>query len=222
MSVIKLKKKPSAPTISEALAPFENENAAKLGKIVVDIIAAEPFKFEGFVWAAKHQPELASQLGMSVAALRRLITKPPFVRERTHDGDGKPITLLRVGMPGPKTPRHLANIMAQFFHKKFGTRPTDKAFGCLCGLAEIWPNGKQIDIFKTVLANWEGFMGVAKLELEIAEDQGLLTFKNLKFDFLPIPLLRIDCVAAAAVEFHIAEMQSKKTWNGLSATMPST
>lgn len=215
---IKLKKK-AAVGLSQKNAinctihvpAFENALAAKLGKLIADIIAAEPFEFEGYAWAAKDQPAWAAELGISVSTLQRMIKKPPFVRSRTHDADGKMIALLRVGKPGPKTPRHLANIMAKLFKKKFGKRPSDEAFGCLCGLAEVWPDGEQLDIFKTVLADWQGFLGVAKLVLEIAEDQGLLTFKNLKFDYLPITLLRIDCVAAAAVEFHYTAVQHKKT-----------
>lgn len=205
---------------------FENAKAAELGKLVAEIIAAEPFEFEGHEWAAKHQNEWAALLGsgFSVSTIRELISKPPFVRERTRAADGKQITLLRIGTPGPKSPRHLANIMAKLFKKKFGKRPSDTAFGCLCGLAELWPAGAQIEIFKAVLSDWQGFMGVAKSALETAEDQGVLTFTNKKFNWLPITMLRIDCVAKAAVEFYVMAMQHKgqPIPASVKATMPET
>ena len=52
----------------------------------------------------------AERASMSPATVKRLITQPPIVRTHTLV-DGVRAVLLRLGEPGPNTPRELANIM---------------------------------------------------------------------------------------------------------------
>lgn len=193
-------------------ASKHNSPAAEgFADLVLAIIAEKPFTFESHEWAALSQESWSKVTGLSPATIRRIISKPPFVRERTHK-DGRVITLLRIGERGPDTSRRIANKMASLYRKRFGFRPGDSQFGCLVGLAEKWPQGKQVEIFKELLADWAGFLGVAKYALEVAEDTGAIEeFKNYKFNHLPISLVRIDCVAKAAVEFYIMQRQAKQS-----------
>ena len=81
---------------------------------------------------------------------------------------------LREGEPGPRTARHIANTMAYIWRKRFGRSVKPKAYGCLIGLVESWPDGAQVEIFKLVLDNWPMFMTGVKLK--IAAEGGQVRF----------------------------------------------
>lgn len=83
-----------------------------LRDIVCEVVATAPVERGGFQWAAIPQLELCGRLCVSPATLRRMISRPPFVRERARIG-GTNFTLLRVGEPGQITPKHLANSMSK-------------------------------------------------------------------------------------------------------------
>jgi hypothetical protein len=51
-----------------------------LVSLVEQLIATEPFKADGFDWAAQPQSYYCEKLNVSPATLRRRIAKPPFVR----------------------------------------------------------------------------------------------------------------------------------------------
>jgi hypothetical protein len=192
---------------SESAAPAKPvalPKRAKLAQLIEDRITDDPYEFEGFQWAAMAQPELAEMLGASVETLRRLISKPPFDRERTHV-DGRIVTLLRIGEARPMTTRHVANIMANIWRKKTERRPGKAEYGCLCGLAEVWPSGEQISILKTVLADWTGYMSCVKAEMMVAEDAGeAITFKFFKHPVISV-MRRWPSVA---VELHRMKLQA--------------
>lgn len=184
--------------------------ADALMQLIAHKVATEPFPFEGFDWCAMRQPDMADTLGFSVPTLQRLLRDSDnVVRERTHDDDGKIVALLRVGEPGPKTPRHLANIMAKIWAGKFGFRPGDENFGKLVGLAEVWPEGHQIDIFKLVISDggWPEFMSCVKAEMMVMEDAG----EKVSFRFFKRPVIGVmRRFAAVAVEFYEMEKQAKQ------------
>jgi hypothetical protein len=137
--------------------------ADRLRNLIARTIEEAPYDFEGFRWAAKPQREWRTLLGFSPATLRRLAAQqPPFVRDCTHV-DGRKMMLLRVGEPGPKTARQLAKTMTYIWRKRFGRSVSRPDFGRLVGLAEVWPDGDQLEIFKAVLDNWPAFMVGAKL-----------------------------------------------------------
>ena len=191
----------------------KSKNSAKLIMLVEQTIYQEPFEFEGFSWAARAQPEWAAMLGVSVATLRRLISKPPFVREQTHNADGKRVTLLRLGESAQKTPRHLANIMAKIFRKKTGQEVGRHAFGCLVGCAEIWPNDHQIEIFKLTLNEWSTFMEGFRLAIDVGEIKppSAKTYSKpvpyMKWQFPHIPTIRLG--ATVALELYQMQWQEK-------------
>lgn len=89
-----------------------DRNVDALRKLIADAIAREPHERGGFQWAAIPQPVICEALGISPATLRRIISEPPFVRERGQI-DGVNFTLLREGDPGKMTPRHMANTMSK-------------------------------------------------------------------------------------------------------------
>ena len=129
----------------------------RLRELVARTIEHDPHDFEGFLWAAMPQAEWCAILDFSPATLRRLISQPPFVRNCARVS-GRKMTLLREGEPGPTTARQLANIMASIWRKRFGRSVGRNHYGCLIGLAESWPDGHELEIFKRVLDNWPAFM----------------------------------------------------------------
>lgn len=190
-----------------------DRKSAKLVTLVNQMIADQPFVLDGQLWAARSQREWADILGVSVATLRRVISKPPFVRDRTHNSAGYIITVLRIGKAGPKTPRHLANIMAKIFEKKTKRRPSNRGYGCLVGCAELWPEGHQIEIFKLVMNEWAKFMVGFRLALDTNQIQppNTKTYEKpveyLKLQYPHLPTLRLG--ASVAFEFYQMHMQDK-------------
>ena len=90
-----------------------------LGEALVSLVeqstATEPFKVNGFDWAAQPQSYYCEKLNISPATLRRRIAKPPFVRawkivgaqivavgEDTTVIGGKKLCLLRIGRRAPE------------------------------------------------------------------------------------------------------------------------
>ena len=119
--------------------------------------------FEGFIWAAMSQSIWCEGLGISDRTLRELAKHPPIVKTKTVTGYGTPMVLYRIGTEPHQSHRHVANIMGRYFRKKYARpRLEPRAYGCLIGLAEEWPQGVQIAIFKTVLSNWSEFMAGVK------------------------------------------------------------
>ena len=180
-------------------------NIKAFTRLVEDIIAHDPFEFEGHVWARRSQAEWAEMSGRSVASIRRWIGEAPFVRERIAI-DEKQVTLLRVGEAGPKSPRHVANIMAKQFNTKTGRRPSDRDFGCLVGLAQEWPDDLQPAIFNAVLNGWDTFAAVAWADLENQEDQGGPAVTKRYFKFPSITFIR-RC-PTTAVQFYVDQCQA--------------
>lgn len=133
----------------------------------------EPIEFEGHTWLALDQAADAATLGISDRKLRDMIKQPPIVKRRTTYADFVPVVLVRIGEPEPDNERLVARKMAGAFRTltKRDVRPSD--FGCLMGLAEIWPDGKQVEIFKCAIYNWSEFMSCvqcADIDAGVPED----------------------------------------------------
>ena len=127
--------------------------------------------------------------------------------ETAPSARAKKTLLLRVGEAGPLTPRKIANHMANIWAKKYNRRPGNDAYGCLVGLAEVWPEGQQVAIFKAVLANWSDYMSGVRLEQNIAEDQGEAV-KYLKWDYPVISVMRR--YPTPAIEMYAMMLQAKQ------------
>lgn len=142
----------------------------QLAQIIKDQIATDPFERGGVQWARVHQEPLADHLNVAVKTLHRWTGTPPFQREVALI-DGVKMTLLRVladGETSVMTPQRMANVMRKIWDAKVGTTLTQKQHGCLVGLAENWPHGHQIEIFKCVLNDWQMFAGANKHAMHLA------------------------------------------------------
>jgi|GEM_PF-4706993 len=130
------------------------------------------FEFEGFVWAVRPEPEWAKLLDVkSVDTISDLIKIPPIQKDYTQV-DSKKALLLRVGPPGVPTPRKIANFMRGAFRTKTGRYPKKEEFPLLKVLAEEWPDGLQVEIFKAVLSDWVAFKAGVAIEIEKMKAQG--------------------------------------------------
>jgi hypothetical protein len=176
-----------------------------LRALIAAEIAVNPFEHEGFQWAARPQEWWTEQLGFSVSTLNRLIRKPPFVRQ-TKQIDKKNTTLLREGKPGQKTPRHVANIMSRIWRKRYDRPVTRAEYGCMIGLAQEWPEGYQVEIFKRVISNegWPEFMAGAWIE--ITKLDGVKRF--YKFPTLTV-MRRFHTVAVELYQMHAQQKAGK-------------
>lgn len=182
----------------------------RLIALVEQTIMDTPREFEGHLWAERPQPEWAKLLGVSVATLRRIISKPPFVRERVHASDGYhiPTTLIRVGAPDQKTPRHLANIMRNIYRKATGRVPSDAAWGMLKGCAEHWPEGHQVAIFKLVMNDWPTFIAWFWTAMDTGQiELGNKKVKHMKLHHPHIPTIRLGW--QVALNLYEAHLQAK-------------
>jgi hypothetical protein len=169
---------------------------------------------EGRTWAIKSKADWAELVGVSLRTIHTLIQIPPIQfldtaaeisdASQTHgDGQGmassslgsasrmKRVIALRIDAIAPgkvKPPKHLANIMANIFEDATKRRPDRNAYGCLIGLAESLPEGFQVDVFRAVLRDWSGFMGLVKTAHHLETDGNPIV--NRFYDHPVIPLIR--------------------------------
>lgn len=144
----------------------QKKHAAFVNLINEIVAAHQPgssMDFEGFIWAAIKQAIWCESLGISDRTLRELAQHPPIAQTKTKTPWGSPIVLYRLGSEPHKSHRHIANIMGSIFKKRRGLSSLEpRLWGCLYGLAEVWPEGDQIAIFKMVLDIWPEFMAAVK------------------------------------------------------------
>ena len=176
-------KKAASDSLGEALA-----------SLVDDLIAKEPFKADGFDWAAQPQSFYCEKLNTSPATLRRRIAKPPFVRawkmvgaEITTDGEdtnvvgGKKLCLLRTGEAPPKDIADEAKrVMIKIWNGKMAKPVKQHEGRCLWGMAGDMMKllaafdlpaelGGElaIAVFKLALADWQQVASGIKLAMHI-------------------------------------------------------
>lgn len=183
----------------------KQERFDRLVAVIEQQVQNEPVEFEDQVWANAPEPMWADLADISLATLKRYIKLPPIRRTWTHI-DGAKVVLLRVGEPAPLKPREIANLMKSIFHKilKFEVQQTN--YGILKGLAQKWPQGHQLEIFKLVLNNWPAFKAGVAIEIGMLIDAG----RPGKFTWHEFPsvsvMLRFQSVA---VELYIMDLQEK-------------
>jgi hypothetical protein len=158
--------------------------------------------FEGHLWAAMPQSAWCEQLKISDHTLRDLAKCcPPIVSTKTVNEDKKPIVLYRRGSTPHKSPRHIANIMGHLYRTKYGVaRVSHHNWGCLIGLADLWPDGIEVDLFKLVLDNLKTFMVWVKATDPDCEHS------SRYYEWLSISLLRK--YHGVALEMYVAEIQA--------------
>jgi hypothetical protein len=139
----------------------------------------------GFTWAVLPQSEWSARLKITPRTLRNLAKIAPIVAQRTVTPDRRPITLYRTGAPPLCSAKKTANMMAKAFRQKYKIDRVSRAdWGCLNGLAEIWPQGSQVAIFKAVLNDLPLFMAAVRTADPDSQ------FRERYYEFLPIKLLR--------------------------------
>ncbi len=129
--------------------------------------------------------------------MRRIIVKPPFVRNRAVI-NGTLTTLLRLGELGPLTDRDRAIHLRNIWRKKLGREVGPKAFGCLVALAKGWGEHAPT-IFAVVLNNWPAFMAGVKIDPDWTKP------RHLKFPNIAV----IRRFLHVAVELWMMQQQEK-------------
>jgi len=155
----------------------KSQRHARLQKLILQTIDGSlsggmRLEFEGFVWAVRPAPEWAELLNVKSAdTISDLIKIPPIQKDYTQV-DGKKALLLRVGPPAVPTPRKIANLMRGAFRQKTGRYPKKEEFPLLKVLAEEWPDGLQVEIFKAALNDWVAFKAGVAIEIEKMKANG--------------------------------------------------
>lgn len=186
--------------------PKFDPNVVALKKLITSAIAKNSFEYDGHMWCAIPQPELAASLGVSVETLRRLISKPPFIRDRAHR-DGKVVTVLRVGDAGGKTKKQVQKHLVNIWAKHTGRTLRGKAFGHFGGMVDAWGLEKAPDILRLVLKQWPRFMVGVHIEIEKLGDDGYKWF----FDHPSTSvILRFNSVA---IDMYVTDQQEKDGLN---------
>ena len=169
-------------------------NRTALVALVEKIIAEDPFQTkDGLKWAARPQSFYYAELGISPATLRRLISKPPFVRSWKMVGDGptvisgtkqisgpKKMCVLRTGEAPPKDIADEAKrVMITLWNEKIGKCVTLGEGQLLWGMARdmmkllaeldlpAHAGGElAIAVFKYALSNWQPVATATKIAAE--------------------------------------------------------
>ncbi|TGS82730.1 MULTISPECIES: hypothetical protein [unclassified Mesorhizobium] len=154
-------------------------------------------------YLAKHVPEQRTKLQVEKKALSDALDGPADVArlnkalslsltpEELHDlpDDGK---LEMVEARLVKVLKWIPNLRE---------RETRDDFGCLIGLAKVWPEGVQVEILEIVFANWREFMSGVKLvqhlereanrKIKKADPTAKVTeVRGLFFEYPHIPTIR--------------------------------
>ncbi|MDH0113390.1 hypothetical protein N7379_02780 [Rhizobium pusense] len=198
---------PPVPGVTAASMPAKTKAIATL---VADLTKSDPFSFEGHQWAKRSQDWWVEKLGFSVETFRRHISKPPFVRNTVIDVEtGNKVTLVRIGEPGPKSKRHLQNILSSIWREKTGLRTTPKQYGQMAGMVDHWGEKAPV-IFKLALTQWDRFMSGVKIQIALLGDEG----KPRYFEHPATSvILRFHAVAT---EMYLMDQQEK---HGLNADL---
>ena len=131
---------------------------------------ASPFEHLGQIWAQPLSQEAWCKAGdFRLRTFQELIKVPPIRKLRCKVG-GRITTLLRVGEPGTEAHYALAKDMARYYCEatKAEWVPPDQ-IGMLVGLAQRFPDGFQVDIFKHTVRRWSEFRDDVRLEIRLAK-----------------------------------------------------
>lgn len=191
------------------------ERHTKLCALIQKEVKREGQEFEGHVWAILPLSVWADMLGVTSAkTVSRLIRHEPIQFTNTMV-EGVPAVLLRVGKKGKQSPRELANIMATLWKKQTGAEEVSKhLWGMMCGLAENWPEGYQIAIFKHVITphGWHSFMAALSLHIAIQQEaEGDTVIVKRYFNHPSVSVLRRFWQVAA--DAYKSDMQVKSMKN---------
>lgn len=211
--------------------PVSDSLGEALVSLVEQLVATEPFKVNGFDWAAQPQFFYCDKLNISPATLRRHIAKPPFVRawkmvgaqtvsvgEDTIIMGGKKLCLLRIGVAPPKDVADEAKrVMIKIWNKVQEKSVTKREAQCLWGMTKdimILLNELNlptelagelaIAMFKYALSDWQPVVSAIKLEMESRK-----ATKGYKPRFYNYPCISvIRSFWKASLHAYVAAIQS--------------
>lgn len=161
----------------------------------------------GATWAAMAQSAWCDELGFTPRTLRTLAKCPPVRSQRVKHSCGGTMVLYRLTKADEGKPvKAIADKMAAYWKGKLNKKVTPREYGCLIGLAEVWPTGIEFDLFKLAVEEWKEFcVGVKYAEPEAA----LIRF----YEFPCIPLMRR--YPEVAFEMHAMHLQANQQWPSL-------
>lgn len=150
----------------------------KLCELILTSMETEGQDHDGRRWIVRPCAEWAAALGVDRKTVSRLIQHPPIQRLDTGaldaSGKWKRVTALRLALPGEPPlapgPKHIAHKMQKLFVAKTGRTPGKMEYGCMIGLAELWPAGYQVAIFTHLLAEWGWYAAAIKARIEFERD----------------------------------------------------
>ena len=222
------------PAIQSLLGkPKKVAQTNRLVAFVKKAVQENPHKRGGLDWCAHPQTEIAEAIGVSVRSLQTLIKTPPFFSENALVGQGeqrRKVALIRILGTDEKakpTPQTIACGMRRVFLQRYGKDMVGngKAFtpqmhGCLVGLAEVWPDGAQMAIFKSVLDDWQAFMAGVAMVIEAKQAAGLdpKAVKNFYKSPSPSVMRRFHGVA---IHLHGMKLQEAASKTGAMTMTPA-
>jgi len=190
----------------------------RLCEMIQQTITESGYDKDGHQWAVRSMDDWAQDVGVTGRSIHALVKIAPIQTLDTGATDEygvfRRVTALRVGEAGSgveKSQRHIANIMAKMFREKTERPVLRKAYGCLNGLAGIWPQGHQVAIFKDMLNDWGSFMAAAKLRMTI--EAGAYGKTGLQVRYYRYPVISLfPHVAADAYLTHLQTSSADKAY----------
>lgn len=154
---------------SDGLSPAMLAIHARLVELIRAAQDVSPFEHQGEIWAQPLSQGAWCKAGdFALRTFQELIKVPPIRRYRCKV-EGRVTTLLRIGDPGTEAHRECANAMKRFYMAKTSeAKIRGDQFGMLHGLAQNFPDGYQLAIFKHTLFRWSAFMDDAAAEIDAA------------------------------------------------------
>lgn len=166
-----------------ALRKDKQKRHDRLCTLIQELVKTEGQVLHGYTWALRSRNAWADLVEVSPPTLTDLTNHPPIQKLVTmgyddETGRAVKVTALRVGEAPKFSTRDMANIMGKAFTKQTGKKVSKQEWGMLNGMAENFPEGYQIDIFKHAITpdGWHGFMAICSVEvrqmIDEAKEQG--------------------------------------------------
>lgn len=204
----------------ETFREYHELNASEkaLYEVISTICAEAPYEAEEREWALVGYQGLSEAVGISERQIRRILNKQNPFRHVVKKLEGKKSLLVRIGHPADLTNEDFARMMVKIWEEKFKSRPNAKQFGNLVGIAKEGPRDAAVDIFRTVLANWSGFMSGVHIAITHGQVEGdhfdpnPENFDKKYYQFPSITVIRRFWHVAVdyyemRVQGHIADME---------------
>ncbi|MBE1282153.1 MAG: hypothetical protein GJ676_02460 [Rhodobacteraceae bacterium] len=147
---------------------------------IESLIEAEPFELDGQTWT---QPfslgVLAECFGLPQRTFERRICEAPIRKRVKNFGQGKRL-LLRVGDEGMTDYEKAQKMAGTWRFEVPHHQVSHNEFGCLCGLAKVWPDPWQKRILIYTIRRWGFFKSAVNFGIGQAKRIGATTPEERK------------------------------------------